>query len=202
MALFQKYQREDQLVHIVRDMPTNSQNDDGFIYLLVGFGNVGKSYADNRHNAGFKVLDAYREKLGFPDWQDKPKFKALISEDYSGGKKVILVKPTTMYNLLGESVRALKDFYKLTNKDVVVVHDELDLPFGTVKEKNGGGSGGNNGMKSLISHIGTDFKRIRIGIKNDLLEKADPADFVLANFTANEKKLLPEVITAAIQKLV
>lgn len=197
MALFQRFQRNDQLVQVTQDIPTASAVDDGFIKLIVGLGNVGKDYDGTRHNIGFAVVDEFRKKNKFPAWQEKSKFKAFISEDFLDGKKVILAKPTTLMNASGDSVRALKDFYKLDNKDIVVIHDELDLPFGVVKLKQGGGSAGNNGLKSLISHIGEDFSRIRIGIKNDLLEKMDAADFVLSKFSKDEKSKLPEIITSA-----
>lgn len=201
MALFQKYDRGDQLFTLVRDDPSLSQQDDSFITLIVGLGNIGPEYKGTRHNSGFAVLDYYAQENNFPIWQEKNKFKAFITEEFVAGKKIILAKPTTLYNPSGESVRALKDFYKLNNKDIIVVHDELDLPFGTVKEKQGGGSAGSNGLKSIISHIGEDFKRIRIGIKNELLEKIDPADFVLSKFTSAEKKQLDDLLTLVLSKL-
>lgn len=186
---------------MVREAPTTSNQDESFIKLIVGLGNIGKEYEATRHNCGFTAVDAYAKENNFPKWQEKVKFKAFVAEDFVNGKKVILAKPTTLYNLSGEAVRGLKDFYKVENKDITVVHDELDLPFGIVKEKVGGGSAGSNGLKSLISHIGADFKRIRIGIKNDLLERMDTADFVLAKFSAAEKKQLDQVIKAALEKL-
>lgn len=204
MALFIKRQdNENQLFKITRDVPGQSEGpaDGGFIHLIVGLGNVGNEYAHTRHNSGFMVVDAYRETHQLPEWQEKPKFKAYISEDFINGKKVILAKPTTMYNLVGESVRALKDFYKLADSDISIVHDEIDLPFGTVKEKLSGGSAGNNGIKSVISHTGENFRRIRIGIRNDLLEKMDAADFVLSKFSADEKKQLDKIIKTAVNKL-
>jgi PTH1 family peptidyl-tRNA hydrolase len=201
MALFQKFQREDNLFQLVRNQPTTSNEDDSFITLIVGLGNIGKEFNGTRHNSGFMAVDAYAKENDFPAWQEKAKFKAYISEDFVAGKKIVLAKPTTLYNLSGESVRTLKDFYKLGNKDIIVIHDELDLPFGTVKEKQGGGSAGSNGLKSIISQIGEDFKRIRIGIKNDLLEKMDAADFVLAKFSSTEKKQLHEIIKAALAKI-
>mgnify|MGYP005616336123 FL=1 len=167
MALFLRYDRNDQLVKIAHEKPVTSISDDSFTKLIVGLGNIGKEYQGTRHNSGFMAVDEYAKANGFPEWQEKTKFKAYVTEDFVAGKKVILAKPTTLYNLSGESVRALKDFYKLTNKDITIVHDELDLPFGTVKSKQGGGSAGSNGLKSIISHIGVDFQRIRIGIKND-----------------------------------
>jgi len=201
MALFQRFQRNDQLVKIIRDQPVLSQDEGGFIQLIVGLGNVGKQYEKTRHNIGFMALDKYREENDFPDWQDKPKLKALVSEDFVGGKKVILAKPTTLMNLSGESVRALKDFYKLKNSDIVVIHDELDLPFGEIKQKNSGGSAGHNGLKSLIKHIGEDFNRIRIGIKNDQLDTIDAAAFVLAKFSKNESEKLVEIIDTSLSTL-
>jgi PTH1 family peptidyl-tRNA hydrolase len=205
MALFIRRQdNENQLFKVTRDVPAQStgpNDEEGFITLIIGLGNIGKEFESTRHNSGFMTVDAYAKENSFPAWQEKPKFKAFISEDFVAGKKIVLAKPTTLYNLSGESVRALKDFYKLSNKDIIVVHDELDLPFGTVKEKQGGGSAGSNGLKSIITHIGEDFKRIRIGIKNDLLERIDAADFVLAKFSSTEKKQLDDIIKTALEKL-
>lgn len=201
MALFQRYTRNDQLIHVTQDTPSATLSEGGFITLIVGLGNIGEQYNNTRHNIGFEVLEAYRKSNGFPEWQEKTKFKAFVSEDFINGKKVVLARPTTFMNGSGEAVRSLKDFYKVPESDILVIHDELDLPFGTVKEKTGGGSAGNNGLKSIISHIGNDFKRLRIGIKNDLLEKMDSADFVLAKFSAAEKKQLPEIIEAALSKI-
>ncbi|MBP9738576.1 aminoacyl-tRNA hydrolase [Candidatus Saccharibacteria bacterium] len=202
MALFQRFERSDRLIQLTQDISAaTAANDESFITLVVGLGNIGKQYNTTRHNIGFEVLDALQKKLDFPKWQEKTKFKALISEDYSGGKKVILAKPTTFMNASGESLQALKDFYKLENKDIIVIQDEYDLPFGTVKLKQGGGSAGNNGLKSLISHIGDDFTRIRIGVKNELAEKMNTADFVLGKFSKEEQKQLESIIQAAITKL-
>jgi len=213
MALFiRKQDNENFLIKRIRNVPgiAEGPSDDSFIQLIVGLGNTGKEYDGTRHNVGFSAVDRYHVENKFPQWQEKTKFKAYISEDFIAGKKVILAKPTTLMNLSGEAVRALKDFYKLQNSDITVIHDELDLPFGTIKEKQGGGSAGNNGLKSLIAHIGEDFKRIRIGIKNDLIvdstgsrstKKIDPADFVLGKFSAQEKKQLDEIIKATIEKI-
>lgn len=203
MALFvRKQDNENFLVKATRQYPQEASNEGGFVHLIVGLGNIGPEYAKTRHNAGFMATEAYRVKDGLPDWQEKPKFKSFTSEGFLDGKKIVLVKPTTLMNLSGESVRALKDFYKIGNNDITVIHDELDLPFGTVKTKKGGGSAGHNGLKSLIKHIGEDFNRIRIGIKNDQLEQIDSADFVLANFSKVEQKQLGEIIQAAISNMV
>jgi len=205
MALFiRKQSNEDQLFKITKNVPAQSEDpaeDSGFIKLIVGLGNIGEEYENTRHNIGFRVIDKYASKNNFSKWQEKAKFKAYITEDFVAGQKVILAKPTTFMNLSGEAIRAIKDFYKLQNSDITVIHDELDLPFGTIKEKQGGGSAGNNGLKSLISHIGEDFKRIRIGIKNDLLDKIDPADFVLAKFSKEENSQIDKIIESSIKLL-
>lgn len=195
MALFQQFhQQKDRIIELVQDQTSQAGQAQSFITLIIGLGNIGKEYEETRHNIGFAAVDEYRKLHKFPPWQDKAKFKALLSEDFINGQKVILAKPTTLMNLSGVAVRALKDFYKLSNADIVVIHDELDLPLGTVKQKQGGGSAGHNGLKSLISHIGEDFKRIRVGIKTDQLSQKDAADFVLARFGAAEKKQLAQVL--------
>jgi len=204
MALFIKKQdNENQLFKIARDVPgiAKDASDDSFISLIVGLGNYGKEYEGTRHNAGFMAVDTFAKKHDFPEWQEKAKFKSYVCEDFIAGKKIILIKPNTLYNLSGEAVNAVKKFYKLNNRDITVIHDELDLPFNTVKEKIGGGTAGSNGLKNIISHIGADFRRIRIGIKNDHLEKMDPADFVLSKFSSTEKKQLPVVISKVIENL-
>ena len=202
MALFQRFQRNDNLVKVAREEPTTSETDDDFIRLIVGLGNIGKEFEGTRHNSGFMAIDTYAKENGFPKWQEKTKFKAYVSEKFMKGQKIVLIKPTTLYNLSGESVKAMKDFYKLKNTAITVIHDELDLPFGTVKEKNGGGSAGSIGLKSIISHIGGDFKRIRIGRSNDLKDKMDAADFVLKKFSTEERENLRQILDTAIQKLI
>jgi PTH1 family peptidyl-tRNA hydrolase len=104
--------------------------------------------------------------------------------------RVIAIKPTTFMNLSGEAVQAVMHFYKIPNSQVVVVHDELDIPFGQIRTRMGGSSAGNNGVKSLIQHLGEDFARVRIGIRNDLAEKQDSAAFVLDKFSKEEKSQL------------
>jgi len=201
MALFQRFQRNDQLVQVTRDIPVATNTDDSLVRLIVGLGNPGKQYDDTRHNIGFAAIDAYRDANELPKWQDKPKFKAMISEDIIGGKKIILAKPTTFMNDSGQAVRALRDYYKISNDDITVIHDELDLPFGTVKQKQGGGSAGNNGLKSIIAHIGQDFNRIRIGVKNDVLDRMGASDFVLAKFNTDEQKKLREIVSRSLDML-
>ncbi len=197
MALFQRFERNELLVQLTQDIPVSSAVDDSFIKLIVGLGNIGEEYDGTRHNIGFAIVDKLQKDYDLPAWKEQKKFRALVTEGYVGGKKIILAKPTTFMNASGEAVRALKDFYKLSNKDIMVIHDELDLPFETVKLKVGGGSAGNNGLKSLIAHIGEDFTRVRVGIKNDLLEEMDAADFVLGKFNKIEQAKISTVIQSA-----
>ncbi|HSX28149.1 MAG TPA: aminoacyl-tRNA hydrolase [Candidatus Saccharimonadales bacterium] len=157
--------------------------------LIVGLGNKGQEYAKTRHNAGFILIDSFAAAEHI-SWQEKPKFKAHIAEFTQGDDKIILVKPTTYMNLSGEAVRAIKDFYKIENQDILVIHDELALPFGTIRTRVGGSDAGNNGIKSLIQHIGADFARIRIGILDDEMPIMGATDFVLDRFDPEELKEL------------
>lgn len=157
--------------------------------LIVGLGNIGAHFDGTRHNVGFATLDTLAT-----NWQEKPKFKAFLAETTVSGVKTLLLKPKTYYNQSGEAIQAVKTFYKLQNSDILVVHDELALPFGTVRTRLQGSDAGNNGIKSAIAHIGSDFARVRVGVANDLTEKTDAADFVLGHFTHNERQQLPAIL--------
>lgn len=147
--------------------------------LIVGLGNIGKEYDETRHNAGFMTIDHFAEKHGFEF--NKQKFDALIADGGVNGEKVILAKPTTYMNESGRSVRQIVDFYKLDPEDVLVVHDDMDLPTGRLRLRQKGSAGGHNGIKSIIAHLGTEkFKRLRIGI--DHPEKQKVVDWVLTRF--------------------
>jgi peptidyl-tRNA hydrolase, PTH1 family len=160
--------------------------------LIVGLGNVGVHFEGTRHNIGFGVLDTFAAKNNMV-WQVKDKFKARVAEATLGGKKVLLAKPTTYYNLSGSAVRALKDFYKLENSAILIVHDDLDLPFGTIRTRGSGSDAGNNGMKSIIAAVGEDISRIRVGIANQHTPAQDAADFVLSQFTHEERQNLSKI---------
>ena len=156
--------------------------------LIVGLGNVGKKYDVTRHNVGFACVDHLVTTLDLPNWIEKKDLKCLISVGKAGDKQIIVMKPTTFMNNSGEAVQAVAHFYKINPQDIVAVHDELDIPFGQIRTRRGGGSAGHNGIKSLIQHIGEDFGRIRIGIGSD--KTIDSADFVLSNFTKEEQTQL------------
>lgn len=161
--------------------------------IIFAQGNPGKQYENTRHNVGFFLIDKLADSLNV-SFVEKTKFQALIAETTLEGEKVLLVKPTTYYNETGQSARAIVDFYKLDPaSDFLVIHDELALPFGTIRTRLSGRDAGNNGIKSLNAHLGTQHARIRIGVFSDMRHNMHDADFVLGHFTAEEKKQLPAV---------
>ncbi|MCE7936949.1 aminoacyl-tRNA hydrolase [Candidatus Saccharibacteria bacterium CPR2] len=165
--------------------------------LIVGLGNPGKEYEHTRHNTGFMAIDYFAKQNSLDEFKEKPKLKAAYTEQNVNNEKIIFIKPMTFMNLSGESVLAVKQFFKIENKNVLVIHDELDIPFGIVKTKFSGGSAGHNGIESIISTIGDDFYRIRVGIRNAETEKRESSDFVLSRFTKAEEENLHKVISAS-----
>lgn len=161
--------------------------------LVVGLGNIDKEYEGTRHNIGFLCVDDFAKQHDFSSWTEKKDLKCSFTKQLVGDTRVILIKPTTYMNNSGEAVQAVQKFFKLDNTQTLVIHDELDIHFGQIRTRLGGGSAGNNGIKSLIQHVGEDFTRIRVGVKNDLSEKMDSADFVLAKFNKEEKEQLPKL---------
>ena len=164
--------------------------------LIVGLGNPEQQYADTRHNAGFMLIDEFARNHSAA-WQEKTRFKALIAESSSNGEKLLLMKPITYYNNSGEAVRALLDFYNIDSADTLILHDDIDLPFGTVCTRIASSAAGNNGLKSISQHIGDDTCRVRIGTKNELSEKIDTSDFVLSRFSKDEQDVFRQDITPA-----
>lgn len=159
--------------------------------LIVGLGNPEEKYTRTRHNVGFFALDSYAQEKG-TTFQSKDKFKAHLAELIQDGEKTLLAKATTYYNSSGEAVRVIADFYKIDSSDILIVHDELALPFGTIRTRIGGSDAGNNGVKSITQHCGEGTARVRIGIYNDLRDRMDDADFVLSNFSADEQSALED----------
>lgn len=157
--------------------------------LVVGLGNKGREYENTRHNMGFMLVDRYLKDKNITD-KFKEKFNAIYIETTINNEKVIFIKPMTYMNNSGIAVRAFVDFYKLNSEDILVISDDLDLDLGKFRLRRNGSSGGHNGLKSIISHLGTDnFKRLRIGISND---KDDVINYVLSKFS---KKELNEIDT-------
>lgn len=170
--------------------------------LIFAQGNPGAQYARTRHNAGFMVLDALAKTEG-ASWKTDSKFKAELSEVNLNGEKVLLVKPLSFYNETGQVARSLVDFYKLTPaSDVLVIHDELALPFGTIRVREKGSDAGNNGIKSLNAHLGSDYSRIRIGVWNELRDQMDDAAFVLSAFSKEETEHFKTAIDTTIRDLI
>lgn len=159
-------------------------------WLVVGLGNPGPTYAGTRHNAGAMVVDLLAERAGAP-LKSQRKFRADVAEVRLGdlpGSRAVLAKPHTYMNESGGPVALLADFYKITPDRLLVVHDELDLPFGTVRLKLGGGDNGHNGLRSVRARIGTgDYCRLRFGIGRPP-GRMDPAAFVLKPFSTAEKR--------------
>ena len=166
--------------------------------LVVGLGNPGKTYNFTRHNFGFLTLDFYYKKNAL-DAPDKSLFSALIRE--RGG--VFFVKPQDFYNNSGKSVKELAHYYKIAPEDILAVCDDFNLPFGTLRFRESGSAGGNNGLKSLIAELKTEnFPRLRLGTGNDeLRRKIGDTDFVLSRFTPEEKSALPAILTEACHKI-
>lgn len=151
--------------------------------LIVGLGNPGAKYARNRHNIGFMALDQIASDHGFSPWRSK--FQGQICDGRLGADKVVLLKPETFMNLSGQSVGEAMRFHKLTPADVIVFHDELDLAPGKVRLKTGGGHAGHNGLRSIHSHIGADYDRVRLGIGHPGHKDA-VAGYVLRDFPKAE----------------
>lgn len=162
--------------------------------LIVGLGNPGKEYEKTRHNIGFDIVDKLADELSFPLFKEK--FKGLISEKTIDGEKVILLKPQTYMNLSGDSVVQVANFYKIDiKKDLVVIFDDMDLPLGKLRIKINGSSGGHNGIKSIISNLGSDFYRIKFGIGR-AKEKNENINFVLGKFSKEDS----EVVELSVKK--
>jgi peptidyl-tRNA hydrolase, PTH1 family len=164
-------------------------------YLLIGLGNPGREYRDNRHNFGFMVIDRLIVRLNARGM--KVQSKAIVTSATYEDRKLILAKPQTYMNLSGQSAQGLLNFYKLPIENMLVAHDDLDLPFGTIRIRPGGGPGGQRGMASTIEQLGTkDFPRLRLGIGRPP-GRMDPAAYVLQNFSREEMKFLSEIVDRA-----
>ena len=164
-------------------------------YLIIGLGNPGREYRDTRHNFGFMLIDHIAEKIGARGM--KVQSKAIVTSGLFEEIKLILAKPQTYMNLSGHSVQGLLHFYKIPHSQLIVAHDDLDLPYGTIRIRPTGGPGGQRGMANTIELLGTqDFPRLRLGIGRPP-GRMDPKDYVLQDFSKDELKLLPELLTRA-----
>lgn len=163
--------------------------------LIVGLGNPGKEYEASRHNVGFLVVSRLARTHGIA--LQERKYKSRWGQGQIEGQAVILAKPRTYMNLSGEAVKLLLASFSLTSNQLIVIHDDLDLPFGRIKIKEKGGNGGHRGIQSIIHAVGSgDFRRVKVGIGRPP-GKMDAADYVLQPFDLAEKQLLEEVVTTA-----
>ncbi|HRD11599.1 MAG TPA: aminoacyl-tRNA hydrolase [Mycobacterium sp.] len=164
--------------------------------LVVGLGNPGPQYAKTRHNLGFMVADLLAARMG-ATFKVHKRSGAEIATGRLAHRPVVLAKPRTYMNESGRQVGPLAKFYSVTPADIIVIHDELDIDFGQIRLKQGGGEGGHNGLRSLVNALGTkDFHRVRIGIGRPPGRK-DPAAFVLENFSATERPQVPTICEMA-----
>ena len=165
------------------------------MHLIVGLGNIGEKYQLTRHNIGFMVIDKITKNLSTSNIQKSNFHSTLEKSAYD-----LYSKPTTYMNNSGMAVQAIKEYYKLEMEDIIVIHDDIDLPFGTVKFKIGGGHGGHNGLRSIDSHIGKEYIRVRIGVGKPQ-DKSDVANYVLDNFSKEELNKLPDIINHTIEAI-
>ena len=162
--------------------------------LIVGLGNPGRAHAFNRHNVGFMAVDKLALRAGIE--LRRVQSKAIIGSGRLADRPVILAKPQTFMNLSGEAVGALSGYYRIPPAAILVVYDELDIPFGVIRLREKGGAGGHNGMRSLIQHLGNEFPRLRLGIGRPP-GRMDAAAFVLQDFGRDELPLVSEMLTTA-----
>ena len=166
--------------------------------LFVGLGNPTPNSHDNRHNIGFKIIDAINQKFGLS--KQKPKFKGLLTTGNISNKKVYAIKPLTFMNNSGICIRELIEYFKIDAEDVVVFHDDLDITLGKIKAKFGGSDAGHNGIASIDKFIGKEYSRVRIGIGNPKT-KANASDYVLNDFSEDEKQELEKITNNIINSL-
>ena len=158
--------------------------------VIIGLGNPGKKYSMTRHNIGFMVIDELSNRLGL-------KFKSGKGEYlYASNSKVMLIKPLTYMNNSGIAVQEMMQYFKILTTDLLVVFDDLDLPFGKIRIRSNGSSGGHNGIKSILYHLNTDmFHRVKVGISNEKREFIEADKFVLGKFLKEEREVIEEIIT-------
>jgi PTH1 family peptidyl-tRNA hydrolase len=164
-------------------------------YLIIGLGNPGREYINTRHNIGFMLIDRLTIRLDARGM--KMQSNAIVITSRYEERKIILAKPQTYMNLSGQSVQGLAHFYKIPLENLLVAHDDLDIPFGTIRIRPTGGPGGQRGMASTIEKLGTkDFPRLRLGIGRPP-GRMEPKDYVLQDFSKDDMKLLPDVLDRA-----
>jgi PTH1 family peptidyl-tRNA hydrolase len=165
--------------------------------LIVGLGNPEKKYEKTRHNLGFRVIDVLAQEIKIDDWKNEKRFKALIAQGIFKEQRIILAKPQTFMNNSGQAVKLISDYYKIPISEILIIHDEIDLPLGEIKIQKGRGAAGHKGVESIIKEIKSkDFTRVRIGIKplSSHQLKINTEKFVLENFTKQEESIVQKTI--------
>lgn len=166
--------------------------------LVVGLGNPGKQYDQTWHNVGFMILDYFQAEFSFATFKSNDKLQAEVAIDKFKIRKVILAKPSTFMNLSGMAVSALMHYHKIDISNLIILHDDIDLPLGRIKISYGASAGGHNGIKSIIEHLKSQqFIRIRVGIKTELSAKVKAEKYVLKKISATEKKVIIQEISQA-----
>lgn len=165
--------------------------------LIVGLGNPGREYNNTKHNVGFDVVDSIANNLSIA-FAENNKFRSQIAAGLISDQKIILCKPSTFMNLSGQAVQLTAHYYKISVSDIIVIHDDIDLPIGTVKIKTGGGNGGHNGLKSIDNCFGSEYLRIRVGVGRPE-NKDEVADYVLRVFGNAQRIVIDDIIKRIIE---
>jgi PTH1 family peptidyl-tRNA hydrolase len=175
--------------------PMDFENRNASPYLIVGLGNPGRQYKDNRHNIGFMVVDRLAARLGLTF--SRLEMKALVTKGEHQGKRILLAKPQTFMNLSGRAVASLARFYKVPLENLLVIYDDVDLPLGSLRLRPSGGSAGQKGMGSIVESLGSqEFPRLRVGIDRPP-GRMEAADYVLQDFPPPDRTFLPEILDRA-----
>lgn len=183
--------REEEMLPLTESAPSGNDK-----FLIVGLGNPGRKYQRNRHNVGFMVVDRLAELHGIS--LGRVQSRALVGNGRIANQSVILVKPQTMMNLSGDAVGPIASYYNIPPANVLVIYDELDLPFGVIRLREKGGAGGHNGMKSIINHLGNEFPRLRLGIGRPP-GRMPPAAYVLQDFGKEDVSTVSELMDTAVK---
>ena len=176
----------------------DTHSSGGERYLITGLGNPGRGHLNNRHNIGFMVVDRLAARHGID--MKRVQSKAIVGSGRIAGRAVVLAKPQTFMNLSGEAVGPLVNYYKVPLTHILVVYDELDIPFGVLRLREKGGAGGHNGMRSIIQHLGNEFARLRMGIGRPP-GRMEAAAYVLQDFGRDELPLVSEMLTTGVEAI-
>lgn len=167
--------------------------------LIIGLGNPGIKYEKTRHNLGWLIINQLAQEIKINNWKNEIKFNSLVAQGNFNGQKIILAKPETFMNDSGSAVQAIASYYKIPFKEIIIIHDDIDLSLGEIKVQESRSAAGHKGVQSIINHLGTnDFNRVRIGIKPEK-NNIETEKFVMQKFTDEEEKVLKEIIKRAVQ---